>query len=50
MVGEPVELELPRLDRVAEASDQERVRPCAHLLDVDVEIVGGDKAGKLGRD
>ena len=37
-VREPVELELPRLDRVAEPADQEDIRSLADLLDVDVEL------------
>jgi hypothetical protein len=49
-VGEPVELELPRLDGVAEAPDQQHVRPRADLLDVDVEVVGRDEAGRVRGD
>jgi hypothetical protein len=39
-VGEPVELELPRLDGVAQASDQQNVRSFADLLGPDVEVAG----------
>jgi hypothetical protein len=38
----PVELELPRLDGVAEATDQEHVRPVADLLGPDVEFADAD--------
>jgi hypothetical protein len=42
-VGEPVELELPRLDGVAEAADEKHVGSLARLLDVNVHVVGGDR-------
>jgi hypothetical protein len=37
VVPEPVELELPRLDRVPEAADQEHVRSVADPLGPDVD-------------
>jgi hypothetical protein len=37
-VPEPVELELPRLDGVAQPADQQDVRSCADLLGPDIEI------------
>ena len=39
-VGEPVELELPRLDGVAQAADEQNVRSFADLLGPDVEVTG----------
>lgn len=39
-VGEPVELELPRLDGVAGAADQQDVRSFADLFSPDVEVAG----------
>jgi hypothetical protein len=35
-VGQPVELELPRLDGVTQAADQQQVRSLADLLGPDV--------------
>jgi hypothetical protein len=40
-VGECVELELPRLDGVAAAADQQDVRSFADLLGPDVELARG---------
>ncbi len=39
-VGEPVELELPRLDGVARSADEQDVGTLADLLGPDVEITG----------
>jgi hypothetical protein len=39
-VGEPIELELPRLDGVPRAADQQHVRSFADLLGPDVELAG----------
>jgi hypothetical protein len=41
-VGEAIQLELPRLDGVAEAPDQQDVRSFADLLGPDVEVTGAD--------
>ena len=41
-VHEAVELELPRLDGVAETADEQDVRPLPDLLGPDVEITGAD--------
>ena len=46
-VREPVELELPRLDGVAEAADEQHVRPQPDLVDVDLEAVRLDHRGRL---
>ena len=46
-VGQPVELELPRLDGVAEAADQQDVRSLAHLLGPDVQVTGPDVLSHL---
>ena len=40
-VGEPVQLELPGLDGVAEAADEQHVGPLADLLRPDVQPVSG---------
>jgi hypothetical protein len=40
-LGESVELELPRLDSVAAASDQQNVWSFADLLGPDLQIIGG---------
>src|SRR5215217_3434696 len=39
-VGEPIELALPRLDGVTQATDQQDVRSFADLLGPDVEVAG----------
>ena len=39
-VGEPVELRLPRLNGVAEATDQQHVGPVAALVDIQVDVAG----------
>jgi hypothetical protein len=41
-VGESVELELPRLDGVTQATDQKDVRSLANLLGPDVELARPD--------
>jgi hypothetical protein len=47
-VGEPAELELPRLDGVAEAADEQDVRSKPDLLDVDLEAVRLDHLRAVG--
>jgi hypothetical protein len=37
-VGQPVQLELPGLDRIAQASDQQHIRSLTHLLGPDSQI------------
>jgi hypothetical protein len=39
-VGQPVQLELPRLHGVAQAPNQQHVRSLADLLGPDVEVTG----------
>jgi hypothetical protein len=47
-VGEPVELKLPRLDRVAETPDQQDIWSFADLFDPDVEPTRADVSPIFG--
>ena len=48
-VGEAVELEGPRLGRVAEAGEQDHVGSFAALVDPELDVAGGDHALERGR-